>query len=450
MKRAIAVTLAVLFFLSALTVLVLVPQKSLANDWFWQTNATVLQIQNECCNDNVVVVEGEIGDQTNPTFNEYDFSDGTGTITLDFEDEIPAAAIPQNTTVRIIGKVDDQNPIIDVYGLQTQGTVDVQPNATAAGINAGNFEDQDVIIEGQIGDRESTEPGYSWKWYDFTDSTDTTTVDLENDLSESQIPQNRTLLIFGEGDDYFGQVQKVNVDLMLISGETDPTPTPSPTPTATPNPDLDRVVYLPIVLRDFGAPPSPPTGWVWETTNTVAEILGGCCDTKVVVVEGQIGEKDQTHPDWNEYKFTDDSGGPIILDFEDEIPAAAIPQNTTVRIIGKVINSSYRKIDVYGLQTLGDVSAQPDRTVGEISNDCCDGQEVAVKGAIGAQDMDYPTWNVWDFSDNSDTTKADLENDLTSSQIPQNRTFLLYGQGGSLFGTPKINARLMLFAANIQ
>ena len=495
MKRSLAISaLFILFLLVAILVAAVIQQSSRpvsafaqqspASTWVWQTSHSVLQINNGCCFDQVVVVEGQVGNLTNPSWNEYDFSDGSGTITLDFEDQIPSSAIPQNVTVRIIGQVDDQNLIIDVYGLQTLGTVAVTANATAAGINAGNFDNQDVILEGQIGNLDTTTPGIWWNWFDFTDATDTTTVDLENDLTEGQVPQNRTLFVFGEGDDYFGQVFKINVDYMLVADDgsptptptasatntatatatqTGPTPTPTPTvtdvpPTATPDPSLDKLVYLPSVLKQNVDPPPPtatptpppPNLWVWDTTNTVAQLLAACCDDQVVVVEGQIGTL--TDPVWMEYNFSDGSGT-ITLDFEDEIPTAAIPQNTLVRIIGDVEedqNRSLRKIDVYGLQTLGTLPVSPNRTVAEINTGSFADQEVAVKGQFGNQDTSYPFWNVFDFSEGGATTKADLENDLTSAQIPRNRTLLLYGKASDLFGTPKINARLMLFAANIQ
>ena len=135
-------------------------------------------------------------------------------------------------------------------------------------------------------------------------------------------------------------------------------------------------------------------------------------------------------------------------DFEDEIPANAIPLNQTVRIIGKVYYNNYRKIDVFGLQTLGNVSATASHTVSQIEANCCEDIEVAVEAQFGANQDQY--WNWYEFSDGVATTIADLENDLTDSQVPKNHTLLLFGKGDDYFGDPKINARLMLFADNID
>ena len=435
-------------------------------DWFWEKTHTVSQA---CSLDQMVaVVEGQVGNRTNVSWNEWTFSDSSGSLTLDFEDWIPTAAIPQNTTVHIIGKAQDCK--LDVWGLQTQGKVFVQPDTTAAQINTGNYKNQEVILMGQIGDQNSTNFPSSWNVYNFADSSGITLTDLENDLTASQIPQHLTMLLFGEGNDYFGD-PKVDSDYMLLAATDQPVPTatptatntlpgPAPTATNTPVPGEVNDLNLPIVVSKFGAlppalptktpiptPTTSPTGWLWGPVTTVSQLLSGCCHEQVVVVQGQIGN--QTDVPWNEWSFSDGTGT-FTLDFEDEIPKVAIPRDTTVQIIGRVETNQrgIEKIDVYGLQTKGNVSATADTTVQQVESGSKDGQFIAVEGQFGTQD--YGPWMWYNFSDSTGTTIADLENALTDSQIPKNQTLLLYGQGDEDFGQNKINAKLMLFAANIK
>jgi uncharacterized protein YdeI (BOF family) len=190
------------------------------SDWVWEVTNTVSQINGRCCDDEVVIVEGEIGDKITgdgipASWNYYEFSDGTGTIPLDFEDEVPAAAIPQNVTVRVLGEPGENNNIhkIEVDALQTLGGMSVGTNATAVGINSGSFEEQEVALIGRFG--KLTEEWYLW--FDFTDSTGTTTADIgNNDISPSQIPKDRDVWIFGEGGQDFGW-NKVDTDYFLIA-----------------------------------------------------------------------------------------------------------------------------------------------------------------------------------------------------------------------------------------
>lgn len=192
--------------------------------WVWDVTNTVSQINGRCCDDDVVVVEGQIGNKITgggvpDSWNYYEFSDGTGTIPLDFEDEVPASAIPQNATVRVLGEPGENNNIhkIEVDALQILGTVSVQTNATAAGINSGSFEDVDVALIGRFG--KLTQEWYLW--FDFTDSTGTTTADIgNNDISPSLIPKDRDVWIFGEGGEDFGW-NKVDTDYFLIAEDYD-------------------------------------------------------------------------------------------------------------------------------------------------------------------------------------------------------------------------------------
>ena len=161
-KKAMALML-ILVFLLALLVFsgasASKPQST--NDWIWSVTNTVSQINGGCCEDQIVVVEGTIGNVTDPSWNYYNFSDGTGTITLDFEDEIPTVAIIQGTTVRIIGKAEENNGglKIDVYGEQTLGTVSATANATVAQVESDNLKDQEVAVLGKYGDKLDN-PGY--------------------------------------------------------------------------------------------------------------------------------------------------------------------------------------------------------------------------------------------------------------------------------------------------
>jgi uncharacterized protein YdeI (BOF family) len=190
------------------------------DDWVWEKTNTIAQIKNRCCDDQVVVVEGKIGNKIvgggiPDSWNYYEFSDGTGMIPLDFDDELPASAIPQNVTVRILGEPGENNNIhkIQVDALQTLGSVSVQTNATAAGINGGGFENNPVALIGRFG--KLTNEWY--RWFDFTDNTGTTTSDIgNNDISPSQIPHDRDVWIYGEGGQDFGW-NKVDTEYFLVA-----------------------------------------------------------------------------------------------------------------------------------------------------------------------------------------------------------------------------------------
>ncbi|MCB0060081.1 MAG: NirD/YgiW/YdeI family stress tolerance protein, partial [Caldilineaceae bacterium] len=202
------------------------------DDWFWGPTITVAQAFSGQFDDQIVVVEGQVGNQVDPIpWNIFLFSDNTATIRANFEDNVPGAAIPRNSTVRLIGEIDQGE--LDVEGLQTMGTVPVQPDATAAQINNGWYDGQNVIAQGMIGDL-VYEP---WNLFEFSDSTGTTKVDLQNDLTLQQIPRDRTIMVFGDVDVDAGQ-RKIDTGLMLLQGSGgQPTATPTATsvpPTATP------------------------------------------------------------------------------------------------------------------------------------------------------------------------------------------------------------------------
>ena len=138
-----------------------------AVDWFWGPTTSIANIKNGCCDEAVVVVEGWITTQTDPNWNEFDFFDiGGQKITLDFEDEIPALAIVGGPTIRIIGKVNNNqgNYKIDVYGEETLGGVNATPNTTVAQVNSGNMKDQEVVLQGKFGDKLPNPQGWEWMW----------------------------------------------------------------------------------------------------------------------------------------------------------------------------------------------------------------------------------------------------------------------------------------------
>jgi uncharacterized protein YdeI (BOF family) len=144
-----------------------------------------------------------------------EFSDGSDSNPLDFDDDIQAAAIPQNVIVRILGEAGENNNIhkFQVDGLQTLGSVSVPVTATAAGVNAGNFGNQQVWLRGQFGDLVH-EP---WLLFKFTDSTETTEADVgNNDIPASWIPKDHTVMIFGKGGQDFGQY-KVDTEYILVA-----------------------------------------------------------------------------------------------------------------------------------------------------------------------------------------------------------------------------------------
>jgi uncharacterized protein YdeI (BOF family) len=404
------------------------------DDWFWGPPLTCAQVFSGQFDDRIVVVEGKVGAQTIPQWNVYSFTDGTATINVNFGDEVPAAAIPKDTTVRIIGEAD--NGEVDVEGLQTLGTTTAKPNATVAQINSGGLDEKDVAVEGQIGDQDPDYPG--WNYFGFSDGTGTTLVNLADELKSAQIPQNRTLMIFGQAKENWG-TRELDSDLMLLAAGDEPEPPP---------PDGEYKIFMPLATYGRKTAPPPANGWVWGPPVTpVSQILAGGHDEQIVVVEGQIAELISFYPPGYKNFWFNDGSGRIEADFEDYVPLAAIPLNKTVRIIGDVNeNNGQRKIDVDGLQTLGSVAAQPDATVAKIkAGDYPDETAIAVKGEFGNLVAD--AWNIYEFSDSTGTIDADLENKLSDGQVPRKRTLLLYGQAEQDLGQWKIDAGLMLVAS---
>ena len=116
-----------------------------------------------------------------------------------------------NQTVRILGEVDDQNYVkIEVDGLQVLAAVSQSPSHTAAQINTGNYENVNVSLKGEFGDLVDE----FFLLFEFTDTSGTTDADIgNNDIPDNWIPQNRTLMIYGEGS----EEAKVNVDYILIA-----------------------------------------------------------------------------------------------------------------------------------------------------------------------------------------------------------------------------------------
>ena len=459
-----------LLLLLAILVVIVIPALGAlgpqsADAWYWQTTHTVQEAWN--ADEDVVVVEGKIGEQIEPLpWNRYQFGDGGDfVLILNFGDGVPAEAIPQNVTVRIVGEA--ENAEVDVQGLETMDALSLQPNATAAGINSGSFRDQQVSIKGQIGNQQSGPPDY-WNYYDFKDSTGTTTADLpdQDEFPRHLVPKDRTSMIYGQAKN--GNGERVDSELILLANFGDTTPPTAtattapptatlppgitPTPTNTPQPGSDSKVYLPVILAPGGAKPPtpepPPSDWVWEKTNTVAEVNGRCCDDQVVVVEGKVGDKivDGSIPaSYNYYEFSD-STGTMTLDFEDEIPASAIPQNVTVRVLGEPgENNNVHKFEVDALQTLGAVSVQTNATAVGINSGSFEDQNVVLIGRFGKLTQEWYLW--FDFTDNTGTTTADIgNNDLSESHMPKDRDAAIFGEGGQDFGWNKVDTDYFLIA----
>ena len=73
------------------------------------------------------------------------------------------------------------------------------------------------------------------------------------------------------------------------------------------NPLFIRSLVLAVALF-FGIGPTIAQGqWVWGPPVTpLSQIVGGCCDGQVVVVEGQVtGPADSLPESWKIYNFTD-------------------------------------------------------------------------------------------------------------------------------------------------
>ncbi len=189
-----------------------------SNTWFWKKTHTIQQAFN--ADEEIVVVEGQVGQQVEPAaWNIFMFGDGGDfDIRANFGDSVPAGAIPIGKTVRIVGEAEDGE--VDVHGLQILESLAVEPNATAKGINDNDFVDQDVSLRGQIGNKIAEFDW--WNYYQFTDSTGTTTVDLpdEGELTTDLIPQNIICMIYGRAKN--STTPRVDSDYILLS-ETAPT-----------------------------------------------------------------------------------------------------------------------------------------------------------------------------------------------------------------------------------
>jgi uncharacterized protein (TIGR00156 family) len=79
---------------------------------------TVAQIMAQPVNNQSVVLQGQITQKIGD--EEYLFTDGSGMIVLDVDDNVPASAVPLNAPVRVFGKVDVEKGRVevDVTGIQ--------------------------------------------------------------------------------------------------------------------------------------------------------------------------------------------------------------------------------------------------------------------------------------------------------------------------------------------
>jgi uncharacterized protein (TIGR00156 family) len=79
---------------------------------------TVAQIKAQPVNNQSVVLQGQITQKIGD--EEYLFTDGSGMIVLDVDDDVPASAVPLNTPVKVFGKIDVEKGRveIDVTGIQ--------------------------------------------------------------------------------------------------------------------------------------------------------------------------------------------------------------------------------------------------------------------------------------------------------------------------------------------
>ena len=237
MKKLVVVpSLLILVIVLAVAVPVVVSQSSPvapANGWFWIANRTAAEVFSGQYDGAIVVLEGKIGQQYEPLpWKRFSFTDSTGEITVNFYDAVPTEVIPRNTTVRVIGEADQGE--VDVAGLQTLATTAAEPNATVAQINAGDRDEQEVAVKGQIGAKDNSFPP-EWNYYGFSDGTGTIPVDLVDELTADRIPQNRTLLIYGKAENRSGD-REIDAGLMLLAAAGGP-------------PSYDYKTLLPLVLR---------------------------------------------------------------------------------------------------------------------------------------------------------------------------------------------------------
>lgn len=87
------------------------------------------------------------------------------------------------------------------------------PTITVAQAFSGQFDDQVVVVEGQVG--EQVDP-IAWNIFLFSDSTGMTPADLENGLTTAQVPRDRMTMIYGKVKDDFGE-WKIDAGLMLLA-----------------------------------------------------------------------------------------------------------------------------------------------------------------------------------------------------------------------------------------
>ena len=453
--------------------------------WVWDPVTPISQIENGCCDGQVVVVEGRVTEEAGypESWKIYEFTDGRDTTLVNFEDNLPDSAIIRNTTVRIMGVVDqgDWFTDINVSGVQTLGTLPVQVTATAAQVNSGSLDDRYVVLEGRVGNqlREPIFPS-QWNVYEFTDSTGTTALDFENELRSTDIP-NITLLVSGTVDDYFPR--KVEDPTMFVgagtpanqfnltvnragsgSGAVTSSPTgidcgssctaafdsgTSVTLTAAPafgselsgwsgcnqtqaNTCTVEMSAAKTVTATFTGGGSTSGEWIWDPVTPISQIENGCCDETTVVVEGKIVRKSAFPEEWKIYEFTDGTNITFV-NFEDNVPDNAIILNTTVRIIGVVDQGDLlTDISVAGLQTQGAVPLQATTTAADVNSGREIGRFVVLEGKIKNQIFSsFPAeWNVYEFTDNTATTGVDFEDELQlrAKDFPQ-EVILVSGSG---------------------
>jgi len=322
------------------------------------------------------------GELTGPTSDsdEWEFSDGTGSIVLDFpSSNIPAVGVP----IYVFGTVASSEidvaewqpvpPLMAIPQTPPDPTPPPLTLTTVSDILSGNSP-HEVILAGSL-----TGPTSDSDEWEFSDGTGSIVLDFPS----SNIP------VVGAPIYVHGTVASSEIDVIAWEPATDVT-MPPPTVPVTP-PD-----------------PTPPD----LTVRTVAEILSGNVAGEVTL-QGVLTEPTSDSDEW---VFSDGTGS-IVLDF----PSSNIPAlGTPIYIFGTVASS---EIDVAEWQPVPELIAvpqtPPDPTppslaltpVSDILNGSVVAGEVMLAGELTGPTSDSDEWL---FSDGT----GEIVLDFPSSNIP--------------------------------
>ena len=195
----------------------------LAQSWFYGPATPFSQVLSGSLDERVVVLEGQFTRRSNNAWGDldYEFSDGSRTVVVGFDNETPSQAIPLNSTVRIMGKVkrDNGQREIDIEGLESINNLNL--NTITVGQANQRREDENVVVKGQykgnvLSGADGNVPWPSWNYYNFEDSTGATLANVQDFVPSKWVPRNRTVTLVGEMDEFFGSPE-IQIELTVLT-----------------------------------------------------------------------------------------------------------------------------------------------------------------------------------------------------------------------------------------